>query len=105
MPHEYDGIVDIWKQKYSNKIVNYTPFELTKQFERFAKLFAPGDSYFYILNMHNLSLDYVSENVTQFTGNDPKETSIQGLLGLALPEELKKIEKKEALIDQFFKGN
>jgi len=102
MPHDYDGIVTIWKHKYSDKISSYTPYKVTQQFERFAKLFAPGDSYFYILNFHDLSLDYISESVERIVDIAHTEVSISDLLASALPEELKKIEKKEILIDQFF---
>lgn len=102
MPHDYDGIVTIWKNKYSDKISSYTPYKVTQQFERFAKLFAPGDSYFYILNLHDLSLDYISESVERILGMPYDNVSINDLLAVALPEELQKLEKKEILIDQFF---
>ncbi len=102
MPQDYDGVVTIWKRKYSDKVSHYTPYKVTQQFERFAKLFAPGDSYFYILNLHDLSLDYISESVERILNVAHKEVSIRELLAVALPEELKKLEKKEILIHQFF---
>ena len=102
MPQDYEGVVTIWKQKYSDKISSYTPYKVTQQFERFAKLFAPGDSYFYLLNFHDLSLDYISESVERIVDIAHSEVSISDLLAPALPEELKKLERKEILIDHFF---
>lgn len=104
MTPDHKSIATLWRKTYSDNISKYDPYKATSQFERIAALFAPGDSYFYVLNLHNLELDYVSPSVHKLTGKDASTVTIEDLLGMALPEEIQKIQKKEQLIDQFFNG-
>ncbi|MDT0648851.1 response regulator transcription factor [Autumnicola edwardsiae] len=102
MEAENHKISELWRREYSSEIMEYSRYQITEQFERMAALFAPGESYFYILNMHNLELDYVSPSVENFLGISPKNVSMDKLLSLALPEEIEKLEKKELVIKDFF---
>ncbi|MTI19730.1 LuxR family transcriptional regulator [Fulvivirga sp. RKSG066] len=101
MSQDYKRIATLWRKEYSGDIEKYDPYNLTSQFEQIASLFAPGDSYFYILNMHNLELDYISPNVLKLTGQSASNATMEDLLKVALPEEIVKIEKKEMLIKDF----
>ncbi|WP_373055860.1 response regulator transcription factor [Zunongwangia sp. H14] len=102
MQNESDKISQLWKSQYSSRIFKYSKYEVTQQFEKVASLFAPGESYFYIMNMHNLELDYISPSVKDFMGIPAEEISMQQLLGAALPEEIEKLERKELVIKDFF---
>lgn len=95
-------ISDLWKKEYSAQINKYSEYKATDQFQQIAALFSPGRSYFYILNMHNLELDYISPDVEKFIGLSPDEVSMDDLLKLALPEEIEVLEKKEVVIKDFF---
>ncbi|MDT0645802.1 helix-turn-helix transcriptional regulator [Zunongwangia sp. F260] len=102
MKTEAHKISELWRREYSSEIMEYSRYQITEQFERMAALFAPGESYFYILNMHNLELDYISPSVENFMGIASKDISMEQLLKTALPEEVEKLEKKELVIKDFF---
>ncbi|MDT0643071.1 helix-turn-helix transcriptional regulator [Zunongwangia sp. F363] len=102
MSKEENKIAELWKKQYSSHILKYSRYEITEQFQKFALMFAPGESYFYILNMHNLELDYVSPGVNEFIDICAENVTMQQLLNLALPEEIEKLEKKEMVIKDFF---
>ncbi|MDT0690012.1 helix-turn-helix transcriptional regulator [Salegentibacter sp. F188] len=102
METENHKISELWRREYSSEILQYSRYQITEQFERMAALFAPGESYFYILNMHNLELDYISPSVEKFAGISPENLTMDELLKLALPEEIEKLEKKELVIKDFF---
>ncbi|MDT0686448.1 response regulator transcription factor [Autumnicola psychrophila] len=102
MKAENHKISELWRREYSSEIMEYSRYQITEQFERMAALFAPGESYFYILNMHNLELDYISPSVENFMGISSKDINMEQLLMAALPEEVEKLEKKELVIKDFF---
>lgn len=102
MPEDPKKISQFWKKEYSTLIPRYSKYQRTEQFEKIAALFTPGESYFYVLNMHDLELDYVSPMVTKFVGDATKEVKMDDLLKLALPEEVEPLQKKELVIKDFF---
>ena len=102
MEAENHKISELWRREYSSEIMEYSRYQITEQFERMAALFAPGETYFYILNMHNLELDYISPSVEKFAGVSSENLTMDKLLALALPEEIEKLEKKELVIKDFF---
>lgn len=104
MNKNHNTIAGIWKKEYSSRIHNYSKFEISEHFKKIAALFAPGESYFYILNMHNLELDYVSPDVTKFYGAEPEDITMEILLKAALPKEFEILERKEMVIKDFYSG-
>lgn len=102
MNQESTRISELWKKEYSQQISTYSRYGATKQFEKIAALFTPGKSYFYILNLHNLELDFVSPEVEKFIDISHKEVCMQDLLRQALPEEIHPLEQKEILIKDFY---
>lgn len=102
MDTHYTPVVELWKKEYSAEIPQYIPYETTRHLQQIAALFSPGLSYYYILNMHNLELDFISPSVADVTGILPEEASIEKLLATAPREEHMMIEKKEAVIKDFF---
>lgn len=95
-------VSEFWRKEYSSEIRDYKPFEISEQFQKIAALFAPGTSYFYILNTHNLELDFISPQVKEFVGPDIEKVTIEYLLSLAVPDETPKIVKKEKVIRDFY---
>lgn len=104
MDKKHDQIANYWQAEYSSKIVNSKKYDVPNHFKKMAALMAPGKSYYYIANFHNLQLELVSDSVYNFTGKKPEEVNMDLLLSLALPEEIEKIHKKEQVISDFFLG-
>ncbi len=102
MSQNFKQIANYCQSEYSNKIKSYTEYTSKEQLHRFATLFTMGESYYYVLNMHNLELDFLSDSVEDFVGKPPNEVDMMQLLQLALPEELELIQKKERIISDFF---
>lgn len=102
MKKNHRTIAEIWRKEYSPRISKYSKFEVSDYFKRIATLFAPGESFFYILNMHNLELDYVAPEVTNFFGIEPSYINMGILLKAALPKEFESLERKEMVIKDFF---
>lgn len=101
MNKDHTTISGIWRKEYSSKIFRYSKFEISEHFKRVAALFAPGVSYFYILNMHNLELDYVSQDVILFYGLEPEKIDMSVLLQSSIPKEYPILEQKERVIKDF----
>ena len=102
MPKKIDAVLDYWKNEYSNEVDKYTAYKTLEQFEQMGVLFAPGHSYFYILNLHNLGLEFLSPGISDFLKMPLNEITMKDLLDLALPSEVDSLMKKEAIIKEFF---
>lgn len=102
MDKKHDEIAKYWLEEYSSKIENSKKYDVPSHFKKMAALMAPGKSYYYIANFHNLQLELVSNSVTNFTGKEPEEVNMELLLSLAVPEEIEQIHKKEQVISDFF---
>ena len=99
-----EKISEFWRNEYSRKIESYKAFHVSDHFRKVAALFSPGLTYFYVLNVHNLELDFVSPEIEDFIGVSPKDTTIEKLLGTALPQELEWVEKKEKVVKDFYQN-
>lgn len=95
-------IADFWRENYSSKNKIYEEFTVTDYFRKMAAIFAPGESYFYILNMHNLELDYISPEVSIFYKNKSGDMTMEKLLEAANPNHIPILQKKESVIKDFF---
>ncbi|WP_066225217.1 response regulator transcription factor [Formosa haliotis] len=102
MPKGFEQVLDLWRREYSSKVNIYEPYKSKDQLRLFASLFAPGETYFYILNMHNLQLEYVSESIMNVLGITPEEATIEKIVSTALLDDLELLEKKEEVIKDFF---
>ncbi len=102
MLEEINRIAKFWKEEYSDYVPIYSPYEASEQLKKFASFFAAGKSYFYILNLHNLQLDYLSPEVENFIDKPLADITIKDLLASVMPSEIESIEKKEAVMADFF---
>ncbi|MDX1760614.1 MAG: helix-turn-helix transcriptional regulator [Christiangramia sp.] len=98
---KHKKIAEFWRKNYSPRVENYEQFPVSNYFRKMAAIFAPGESYFYILNMHDLQLDYISPEVTNFYKDDGENISMERLLKNADPHHVPVLEKKEAVIKDF----
>lgn len=102
MDNDFNKISNYWKSEYSKNINDYKAYNASDQFKQIANLFAPGQSFYYILNFHNLEIDHISPSVKSFTDKEPDQVSMNDLLALALPEEIESLQLKEQVIQDFF---
>ncbi|MCG9971681.1 response regulator transcription factor [Christiangramia crocea] len=102
MQTELKKISDYWKEIYSSQVKEYRPFEISEDFKRFASLLAPGNSYLYIVNLHNFELEYVSDSVERFVSKDASDIELNDLLQTVIPEEIEIINLKSKVISDFY---
>ncbi|AVR44331.1 DNA-binding response regulator [Christiangramia fulva] len=102
MNRDLDKILTYWKKEYSENLENYKPYKTSPEFKHIASLLSPGHSYYYILNLHNLTLDEISPSVQKFVNKELSQISMSDLLNTALAEEMPGIAKKEAVIKDFY---
>ena len=99
---KHTKISEFWRETYSSKHDIYEEFTVTEYFRKMAAIFAPGESYFYVLNMHNLQLDHVSPEVEKFYEIDSSEITMEDLLKNTNPDHIPILQKKEGVIKDFF---
>lgn len=102
MENDFHQIANYWREEYSENIRKYNSYEAGKNFDQIASFFTPGESFYYILNMHNLELEFVSNSVEKFAGSPPEKVQMGDLLSLALPSEVEYLQLKEKVINDFY---
>ncbi len=102
MQKDLKKISDRWKEMYSQQIKEYRPFEISEDFKKFASLFAPGNSYSYIVNLHNFELEYASDSVERFVSKKVSDIKLEDLLRTVMPEEIEHINIKSKVISEFY---
>lgn len=95
-------ISDYWEEIYSRRVKDYQPFKISSDFERLASMFAVGNSYFYIVNLHDFSVEYMSDSVQNFFSKDAKEIDLKDLLSAVVPEEIKILELRSKVVSNFY---
>ena len=90
-----------WKQTISRHIQSYVPYRASEQLNQMAALFTPGLYYYYILNFHNLHMDFVSEGTREVLGVEPGDFTVKAILGMLPEEEQIAMQNKEALLTDF----
>lgn len=102
MNKKYNEITAYWRTAYSENIERNITFNIPEQFNKIASLFAPGKSFYYIINFHNLKLEFTSPSIKEFIDADYENLRITDILKTALPEEVKYVQLKERVIEDFF---
>ena len=60
------GFENFGEGNIRKKIKKYDAVYISDYFKKVVALFSPGLTYFYVLNVHNLELDFVSPEVEDF---------------------------------------
>lgn len=102
MEMEFQTISDYWQEIYSSQVKEYRPFEISEYFKKFAAIFAPGNSYYYIVNLYDFELEYISDSVEGFVGKSVNEICMQDLLRTLVSEEIESINLKSRVISDFY---
>ncbi|MFD0977097.1 response regulator transcription factor [Salinimicrobium gaetbulicola] len=102
MQKDLQKISDYWKEMYSSQVKEYRAFEISDDFKRYASMFALGNSYLYIVNLHNFKLEYISDSVERFVTKKPGDVDLEDLLATVLPEDLENINLKSKVINDFY---
>lgn len=101
MNNKVTQIFNVWREEMSAHIKRNTPYQVSQQLMQMAALFSPGLFYYWVLNFHNLDLDYVHSGTKDVLGVDPEDFTMEKLLSMLPPEELTVLKKKEALAADF----
>lgn len=92
-----DSIARIKEAWEPNKIEKPVKTELYLNIiEQVAKLFSAGSFYYYIMNFETLKMEYVDSRIQSVLGVYPKDWSLDKVLELVHPEDLKQMYRKEA---------
>ncbi|TBW27130.1 response regulator transcription factor [Gramella sp. KN1008] len=102
MSKELEKITEYWKENYSSHVSEYRPFEISHDFKRFASMFALGNSYMYIVNLHDFGLEYISESVKSFVKKDIGDIELKDILQTVVSEEIENIHLKSQVINEFY---
>ncbi|APG61029.1 response regulator transcription factor [Christiangramia salexigens] len=102
MQDQINRISDFWRKEYSAQIDEYDAFEVSEQFKQIASFFTPGLSYYYILNLHNLEIDFISEDYRNLLDVPREEVTMEKLLTTVVKEDLGNVENKEKVMQDFF---
>lgn len=94
-------IKGFWNDVACDHINTYEKAQIKDELINLGKLLIPGEFYFYVLNFHNLQIDYVSDSVEEVLGVKPKSFSINTILDSQTKESLDQFKKKEALTADF----
>ena len=73
--------------------------------EQIASLFSVGSFYYYIINFHELKMDYVFESISDILGIAPESLTINKLLEIMHPEDFARMPEKEAFATSFLFGD
>lgn len=98
---EAEKVFEIWKSEVVYKVKDYNPYKISEQLQQFAGLFSLGPFYYYVLNFHDLSVDYAHHTTEDLLGIPSEEFSMETLLAKLPEEELKELQQKEALAADF----
>ncbi|MGB7786041.1 MAG: LuxR C-terminal-related transcriptional regulator [Salinimicrobium sp.] len=102
MQEDLKKISDHWGEIYSRQVEKYKPFEISGEFKRFASVFAPGNSYLYIVNLHNFEIEYISDSVKRYVNKEAGEVHINDLLQTVVPEEIEILKLKSKVNSDFY---
>ncbi|WP_053990805.1 response regulator transcription factor [Mangrovimonas sp. TPBH4] len=100
--HQPATIIDFWKENYTKNIGHAETFKNSEELIKIANIFSPGASYYYILNLKTLTIEYISPSVEKILGIPAEEVTMEKMLAKVQPEEFQKILKKEKVIQDFF---
>ncbi|MDP2069023.1 MAG: LuxR C-terminal-related transcriptional regulator [Lutibacter sp.] len=94
-------VFSVWDTE--NKILQPNKKELLLEIvDQVASSFAAGSFYYFVLNFENIGMDYVSDGVKDVLGIEPKEFSMNNAFKIMNPEDLAKMNEKEAIVFDFF---
>lgn len=79
-----------------NEILNQIKYA-----EKISHLFASGNCFYFLMNFIDMKIDYVSHSIFDVLGIDKANASIDSLLSIWHPLDLKKMPHKEKLIFKF----
>ncbi|TRZ46168.1 response regulator transcription factor [Robertkochia solimangrovi] len=99
-----DHISDIeyvLKSGYSDRIAEFLPFSEKPLLAKMADLFTPNSAYFYVVNLYDLRIEFISPAVTSLFNVSTKDITLKKLLELHSEEDLEILKLKEAVKQDF----
>jgi DNA-binding CsgD family transcriptional regulator len=99
-----DSLLELWRSEYSEKISTPQPIEITNSFKKTSSFFAPGISYYYVLNMYSLEIEYISPKFSMITGFEDSNLDINTIISLSIKEDIVELIKKEKCVLDFYQN-
>lgn len=99
--NQIEEVWNTWLKGWKEQVLAPINFSMPEHFIRLASMFSPGQYYFYILDVYNFELEYISPSVKQVLGIDPNGATMKKLLSVLSSETLPIIAKKEAAGSDF----
>lgn len=99
----FDEVKKIWTEIGHHK----TPGELRLEVELYKKLinvFQVGDYWYFIFNPPAMTIEYVSESITDFLGYNYRDFSLETLMSNIHPDDLPQFINFEATVTKFWSG-
>lgn len=99
--NEVSKIIALYKNAGTGANNEYPSYPINDLTNNIAAFFAPGQCYYYLLNFHNLKIDYVAPSVFNIIGIQPKAFSLKQYLEIIHPDHLPQVYKKECRVVDF----
>jgi DNA-binding CsgD family transcriptional regulator len=94
--YEKSNEIKLPSLREKNEILNQIKYA-----EKISHLFASGNCFYFLMNFIDMKIDYVSNSIFNVLGINKDDASIDSLLSIWHPEDLKKMPNKEKLIFKF----
>lgn len=98
---QIEAVWNTWVKGWKEQVLAPLSFSMPEHFTRLSSMFSPGPFYFYILDVYDLKLEYISPSVKEVLGIDPQRASMKKLLSVLSEETLPIIARKEATGSDF----
>ncbi|MFA5298255.1 MAG: LuxR C-terminal-related transcriptional regulator [Lutibacter sp.] len=98
---DIDKILNVWKTENTISIPNKKEL-LLDIVDQVATLFTVGSFYYYVLNFEDLKMEFVHSGVREVLGIEPADFVVNDIFKKMHPEDLEKMNEKEALVFDFF---
>lgn len=95
-------VLDTWKKPFQGEVSELKAYQYSEQLKKMAGLFSPGPQYYYILDLPNLNMEFISESVEEVLGVSAKQASIEMFIERLVPQQKEAMIKKEAVVIDFF---
>jgi len=94
-------IWNTWLKGWKEQVVAPIEFSIPEHFIRLTSMFSPGQFYFYIVDVFDFELVYISPSVKDVLGIAPEQANMKKLLSVVSGESFPNIAKKEATGSDF----
>lgn len=101
MSDKVKELMNFFQKEISSHIPKHSSYSVPEQLKRMQSFFSPGNCFMFILNFHNLKMEYASEGTRKVLGIEPEEFTTERMLKMITPAEMELMNKKEQVVTDF----